>query len=162
MILQAQKSCGSSLVITEIDSDDEDRVIKKRKVEIEVDTNSAEYVCKKWLELGIDWSVYLKKNVKEEDVKKNKKLENLSGIFECTDPLKWYREDKLANDSSFRPIRTLASCQLANISSGSFQETVFSSGKLTMGDLQTKMSNTTFQRRCLMKHNKDFFKKFIR
>ena len=48
----------------------------------------------------------------EEDVKKNKKLEYLSGIFECADPLKWYREDKLANDPSFRPIRILASCQL--------------------------------------------------
>ena len=146
----------------EIDSDDEDRVIKKRKVEIKVYTNSAEYVCKKWLELDIDWSRYLKKNVKEEDVKKNKKLDYLSGIFECADPLKWYREDKLANDPTLRPIRILASCQLAKISSGSFQETVFSSGKLTMGDLQTKMSNTTFERRCLMKHNKDFFNKFIR
>jgi hypothetical protein len=118
--------------------------------------------CISWMNQTVEWKNFLTpKSAKANRDQLEIDLKTVQGRFLHVDPLKWFKESPSARETKFHPIGILAGCNLARSDSGTFQESVFSTGGVNMNDRQTRILPEQYAKRVILQHNIKFVEKYI-
>lgn len=107
--------------------------------------NEAQNELDRWKSLKVDWQPLLPAG----SIPHNGRI-TLMTLFEHVDVLQWWKQ----NEQLFPRLAVLARIYLACPSSQSFQERVFSGGKVVMTEKRSRMNLHVFEQLTVLRHNK--------
>ncbi|ETO66545.1 hypothetical protein F444_16348 [Phytophthora nicotianae P1976] len=112
-----------------------------------------------WVKMGgLEIAQRQNPDIKKEDLSSEMTRDTQKGmhwsllwLYKHIDVLQWFRDD---GENQFPLMALLACIHLGKISSSAFQERVFSTGGIIMGQLRTRTGSRRAEKQLLLRHNR--------